>query len=306
MNARIVFSVDEGALNYEQEIISFSFRKDVYSSHTELTVSFIADNDEFESVTGLKFYIGNELIHHGLVDNLEHKNENGRRVAVISSRGFTSLLTQNHLEPGPMFSVSVNSLIDDVYSFSNVTHESSSTTNYIYINRGSSVWDGVVNLSYKNTGAYPFIAGANHVRISPLPSPEKYSYTNSQLIAVGEKISTKKIISHFHMADLEGEYGTYEYTDSFALSKNIVRHQFFEFDRRFLYSPNDALLFRSKFSKRANYCRYCRYIGYNGEDLTDLVSFGDLTRKKICSIIIKGENNCITTELGVYSDGFYT
>lgn len=74
--------------------------------------------------------------------------------------------------------------------------------------------------------------------------------------------------------------------------------------KQFLYSPQEALVYRDKYDKRAGLEYYCLYSGYNGEDLSDLVSFGSLQKRKISLVKIYGGSNGIFTELGVYVDDF--
>ena len=197
--------------------------------------------------------------------------------------------------------------MDDNYTLPHVTHESSSdTSGYIFVKNTSSMWDGSVNLTYKLNQTYPYIRGTNHVRITQAAQPSEFSYSDDELIESGFSHNYKRLVSHFNMADMSGEYGTYELEDEYAASKEIVRHKFFELDRQFLYDPLQALEYRRKFAERASYRRFCRYSGYNGEDLSDKVSFGIISGSRICGVKIIGNSSGVTTELSVYHDGFYS
>lgn len=307
MNVRIaVCSRTELIAEYDK-ILSFSFGKDVYTPWTSLKASFISDEASFLTAAEIKLYIGEKLIHHGLVDRLEQRLENGVRITSVSSKGFTSLLCRNQLEPGLKTSVSINSLMDGIYTLPHITHEdNSNTSSYIYVKNGSSIWDGIVNLSYKLTENYPFISGTNHVRITPEPLPENFTFGSSDIICMGTEYSYNRTLSHLHMAELDGSYGSFEYEDTFAASKEIVRHLYFEFDRQFVNEPQQALIYRAKYAKRGSQRYFCRYSGYRGEDLTDTATFGGISSKKICTIDIKGDSDGITTEIGVYNDSFYS
>jgi hypothetical protein len=251
-------------------------------------------------------YIGDKLVHHGLIDNLEMTNSGDKRIVTLSSRGFTSLLCQNQIQPGLITGISVNDLMDSYYELPYVTHEDNSDqSNYIYIKNHSTMWDGIVNLSYKLTGIYPYISGTNCVRITEDENPPEFRYSDSQLAESGLAYNYKRMISHFNMADINGEYGTYTLEDSIVTNRKIIRHNVFELDKQFLYDPQQALEYRDKFAKRGNFRYFCRYSGYNGEDLCDKISFGYALNKRVCRIEISGDSSGITTELSVYYDGFY-
>ena len=73
---------------------------------------------------------------------------------------------------------------------------------------------------------------------------------------------------------------------------------------RFLYSPQQALVYRDKYEFRGRERVFCSYSGYRGEDLNDLVSFGDISAERIGSVAVKGSSKGIFTEVGVYRDKF--
>ena len=73
---------------------------------------------------------------------------------------------------------------------------------------------------------------------------------------------------------------------------------------RFLYAPQQALVFRDKYDFRGRVRDFCSYSGYRGEDLYDLVSFGSVTAGRIGSLSVKGSRKGIFTEVGVYTDKF--
>lgn len=201
--------------------------------------------------------------------------------------------------------LSINSLMDGFYTLPYITHEENSdSSNYIFVKKGASMWDGIVNLSYKLYNTYPYIRGTNCVRISREQNPAVFSYTDDSLIASGLSYNYKSMASHFHMSDIDGNYGSHERTDSNAVNRNLVRHKFFELDKQFLYSPQQAIEFRNKLVNKANFRYFCKYCGYNGEDLFDKVSFGKASSKYITSIEISGGGKGIFTELGVYYDRF--
>lgn len=295
----------DGSEFNEPELLSFNFRKDAYTPYTTLSARAVTAESLFSSAAEVMLYVGGILVHHGLIDSLTAETSSGITVTSLSSRGFTSLLCQNQIEPGLKPDISLNSLMDSYYALPYVTHENNSdASNYIYVKNHSTMWDGVANLSYKLFGTYPYIRGTNCVRVTPVSQPGSFVYTAPELLATGSAISSKRLASHFHMADLNGNYGTYDLADNDVIAQKIIRHQYFDLDMQFLRTPPDALDYRDKYCARGWKRLFCRYTGYNGEDLSDLVTFGSVTLERICAVSITGTGGGITTELSVYRDKF--
>lgn len=305
MNVKIQIKKNDSSSLEEIEILSFSFKKNLYTPYTMLTANFIANHSDYLSVCEIILIIDNKTIHHGLIDSFEISEKNGVKTGKIISRGFTSLLLQNQIEPGIKNNISLNSLLDNYYPLNYITHEDNSNTeNYIYVQNRSSMWDGVVTLAYKLGGSYPFIESANCVRITPKPEPVHLSFSDSDITAYGILNDFSNLISNFDMPDIEGNYGIYTLENSDVTANKIIRHKYIDFDREFLYDPQQALIFRNKISGKAKLCYYIEYAGYNGEDLTDTVSFKSIDTKKIGLVNIKGSPKGIFTRTGVYFDDF--
>lgn len=306
MKVKVAVKLAAGTVFEETRLISFSFVKDVYTPCTALSARIFAEEDDYITAAEIMLYVGERLIHHGLIDTLECTKSKGRSIVSLASRGFTSLLCQNQLEPGMITGISFNDLMDSYYELPYVTHEDNDDqSGYIYVKSSSTMWDGVANLAYKLSGMYPYIRGTNCVRITAEQNPSVFTYDEAGLTESGISVSCKRMISSFHMSDISGEYGTYELEDDTVTNRSIVRHKYFELDKQFLYNPQDALEYRDKFAKRGSFRRFCRYCGYNGEDLCDLVSFGIVQSRRIGRIEVTGDGSGVFTELSVYSDGFY-
>ncbi|MBQ8348076.1 MAG: hypothetical protein IJY19_00285 [Ruminococcus sp.] len=305
MNAYIIMKNADGTENRENAILYFSFRKEAYLPYTMLSVRFISSSDSFLNVTEIKLYVGDKLVHHGLIDTIETTNSGGGKISSVVSRGFTSLLCQNQIEPGLKIGISINKLMNSFYTLPNITHEDNSDeSNYIYVGKNSTMWDGIVNLAYRFSGRYPFIRDTNCVRITPVSEPASFSYHSSELISTGSALTQRRLLSHLHMSDINGDYGQYEYTDTEAVSANIIRHKFFEMDQEFLNDPENALFYHNKFDSREKRRFFCCYSGYNGEDLSDLITFSGVVSERISAVSIKGSKRGIFTEISVYHDKF--
>lgn len=296
----------DGTTNVISDILSFNFVKDCYTPYTSLSAAFLSDGISPENVREIKLCINSKLVHHGIADTLDVCTQNGTTVCKITSRGFTSLLTQNQLEPGLKPNISFNSLMESFCTIPHVLHENNSdTSNYIYVKPNSDMWDGIANLSYKLYGTYPYIRDANTVRITPVSTPESFSYDNAELLKSGTRRTTKHMISDYHMTNIDGDYGDFDLTDQNVRALDIVRNFYFELDLQYLSSPMNALYFRDKFNTRKAISHYCLYSGYNSEDISDVVSFGSVEEKRINAVRIFGSSKGIFTELSVFSDSFY-
>lgn len=305
MNPEIVIKKTDGTQLSEVRLLSFTFRKNAYLPYTLLNARLCAVSENFENSSEIFFYIGQKLVHHGLIDSLRESYSGGSRIVSLVSRGFTSLLCQNQIEPGMKPDITFNQLMDGYYTLPYVTHEDNSDqTGYIYVSGRSTMWEGVVNLSYKFCGTYPYIRGDNCVRITPVSNPAVFAYSDEQLLSRGFAMNGRRLISNYHMADMGGEYGTYELEDTDAKAYGIVRHKYSELDKEFLYDPNGALVFYDKVASRMQKVFFCSYNGYNGEDLSDIISFGSINSERIDGIEIKGTSRGIVTELSVYHDKF--
>ncbi|MDE6426247.1 MAG: hypothetical protein K2K89_08965 [Ruminococcus sp.] len=306
MNVNLILKNTNNSEIISDKILSFSFHKDSYQSYTSLGAKFYGNLSAPENVSEIILKIDGKIIHHGLSDNISVEFSGGSSVISVSSRSFTSLLIQNQIETGLKSDISINSLMESYYNLPYVTHEDSSGKSYIYVKSNSNMWDGIVNLSYKVHGTYPYIRDTNCIRMTPVENPSVFEYNDNNIISRGISIDERKLTSHFHMSDLEGNFGEYELSDDDIISHNIVRHRFFELDRQFLYNPQQALEYRSAYSSRGRKKIFCTYSGYNGEDLSDIITFGNIENKRINSVKITGSSSGIITEISVYHDKFFT
>lgn len=307
MNAYAVITNTDGTTLRLNDILSFRFYKEAYLPYSQLSIHLNADTLAFSDAAEITLHVGGHEVHHGLIDSLTAENNGVTKHVSVISRSFTSLLAQNQTEPGMKVGVSINSLMESYYSFPYVTHENNSdTSNYIYVKSNSSMWDGIVNLSYKLCGTYPFIRGTNCVRITPVSDPQQFTYTLSEIITTGSEIVYRRLVSDLHMSDINGDFGTYELHDSAVSAKKIVRHKFIELDRQFLNDPQQALVYRDKYNSRAMVRTFCTYCGYKGEDLSDTAQLPGQSARRITAVEITGSSRGIFTEVSVYNDGFYS
>lgn len=283
--------------------IWFDFHKDAYTPYTTLSCSFIIDESEFVP-RNIKFLIGENAVHFGLVDTLSTSNYGGNFLVKLKSRGFTSLLCQNQVTPGMYTNCSLNSLMSDFIDIPNVTHQDcTETSNYIYVKTGSTLWEAIANLGFNQEQAYPFIRGTNEVCLWASDDYQSFVYDLDSVIDYGSCFDYTKIVSDFHMEDVEGTYNIYNFSNQNSQDKNIVRHKHIGLDRQFLSEPIDALIARNKFSTRMCEYKYVKYMGYNGEDLYDIVTNDDLVIP-IKRVSIKGNARGIVTQIAYSCDEY--
>lgn len=303
MTAAITIMDLSGKREVISTILSFSFYKEAYTPYTRISAVFEAGEIPPSDASEVCLYMDGRPIHHGYADVYRVTTENGIKKGYVTSRGFTSLLLQNQLEPGLYTNISIDSLMGGYINVPYVVHEQSGDTSYIYVKSGSSMWDGIVNLSHKLYGKYPYIRNENSVMIHRDSAVKSLVYKNEQLLSKGSELDTRTMASYWSMEDIDGGYGSYTYTETEAQIRSIVRERYIELDKRFLYDPQSAVDYRDKIAMRGWKKKFLTYSGYRGEDLFDY-AIVDNIRYDITSIKITGNEKGIVTGIGMYSDKF--
>lgn len=285
---------------------SLRFSKEWYTPYSLLRGSFIA-KEEIGEVVDAELWVDGKCLHKGLIDAADFEaSARGKRLTVVS-RGYTSLLAQNQLAPGFLYNISLNALMDSYIPLSYVGHESlSATVNYIYIKENTSMWEGITNLCLKQYGRVPFILGANTVRFNA-PAERKtvaLSPKNGNIARVGRFNDYTKMLSHYHMADTEGTYGTYNTSESAAIERRIIRHKQIALDSQWLGDPLGGLGYKLAGSMRGCGGNYAAYFGYSGEDLGDFFSYDGGAARSVSKIEIAGSGKGLITTLTAYSDKY--
>jgi hypothetical protein len=175
--------------------------------------------------------------------------------------------------------------------------------NYIYIREGSSTWDAIANFNFRLNGGYPYIEGTNKVRVTPR-TPVNHTFEEDDAIKYGILYDYTKIVSHYHMKDIEDTYDSYNKGSAFAIARGLTRHKQIPLDMQYLNDPDSGLLFKLNFSQRGCRCVYVQHNGYGNEEINDTLTFGSVVNGNIKKIVLTGENNSVKTLLGVYDDAF--
>ncbi len=296
----------DGNCRTEEVCFYFRYVKELYTPYVYFECEFTSSSVEIADFNRIEFYIYGKLMHRGIVDSIDIRCNSGRYKVYVKSKGFTSLLCQNQPTPGMMTNVDLNGIISTFPDIPYITCENSNVENYIYIKDGSTVWDAVCNLAFKQTGLYPYIEGTNNVRIKRRSPVMEYYLDSKAVLETGVRHDFTKVISHIHMQDIEGNYDVYSKENQAATGRNIIRHKQIPLDRQFLSNPESALDYKLNFSMRGIVCHYIKYVGYSFEDLLDYINCGDLSRKRIHSIDVTFSGGRAVTQLGFYDDGFYS
>lgn len=279
-------------------IMSFVFEKDAYTPYTRLSAEFMNRSNALPSdCYGVKLRLGAKTVHFGIADVYHSTRSSGCYRGSVSSRGYTSMLMENQIQPGLYTGITIDSLFSTFCPMQNIEHESNDATSYIFVKPGSSMWDSIANLSFKLFSRYPYIKGANTVTMSLPQSPKSLDLSFSKIFEYGSVTDTRKLASDFHMEDISGNYGTFDLSEPEAVNRSIVRHRYFELDRRFLSHPIMACEYRNMHAKFGLRRRTLTYSEYKGEDLFDRVTGGGITDKPILGIKVTGNKKGIITRL---------
>ena len=285
--------------------LSFSLEREVYTPFESVTAEYLADTSELPAADRIGIYLNQLCIFHGLVDSVQQYTSNHASFIRIKSRSFTSLLTQNELEPGLHSNLTIDSLMTQFYQFPYITYENFSGSGYIFVKSGNTMWDGVVSFGYKLTGHYPYILH-NHICLSPPQNTNHTTFSENQVSEYGSYTDTTKLISHYHMEDINGTPNSYQQSNPAAAAFNIVRHKQIPFDRSFLHNPDDALTFRNLYSCRGCRAKYLVYAGFQNELLGHRITFGNFIQNQtVCRVQTTFGPNGFRTKLWCYQDGFY-
>lgn len=289
----------------EAACTAFSLEREAYTPFNTLTAVFASEGTVDLDIDRIGLFREDSQIFLGLADEVSRFQKNGRLFTKVSGKSFTSLLTQNELEKGLYFDITIGKLVKGYYDIPFVSYENDSTSGYINVKDGTNLWDCIVCFGFKLKRHYPFVAD-NHIFLSPPDSAKSHTIPAEAVLEYGSVLDTTKIISHCHMEDLEGNENAYFLENAAASEMNVVRHKYINFDRQFLRYPQDALNFRIRYSMRGWKAKYVVYEGFRNEELGEKISCGDfLNNQTICRVLFTFGQNGLRTKIWSYEDGFY-
>ena len=276
---------------------------EAYTPYGSLTAEYLTETDEIPTADKVVLRWGEQEIFQGIADSIEAVRQNGRTLLRVKSKGFTSALVQNELEPGMHEDVTIETLLNGFYQFPHVTYETNGLKGYIFVKDGMSLWDNVARFGFRATGHYPYVRN-DRVMLQLPASPMVHTVPEGLLLAEGTSLDTARAVSHYHMEDITGTANAYEMEEPSVTDLGIIRHKQIPMDRQFLYDPEDALRFRLRYALRGSRAQYLMYAGFDNEQVGDLMQFGNdwLT---VCRVQLRFGAQGLRTKVWAYRDGFY-
>lgn len=285
--------------------IAFSLEREAYTPYDEITATFVADDEFTQNISRIGIFLDDTRIFLGLVDNIQFYYKNNIKFLKIHSKSFTSLLTQNELSSGLHSNLTIQKLIEDYYYFPYISYDNLSETGYIFVKSGNTMWDGIVSFTYKITGHYPYVK-QNHICLSKPQNSFFTEFHKNQILEYGSTQDYSKLISHYHMSDLLDNFNAYQKENPIAISAQITRHKYIDFDNSFRHAPEMALIFRNLYSCRGCKTKYLVYHGFGNEQIGHQISFQDfLQNQTVCRVRMTFGTQGFQTKLWCYQDGFY-
>ena len=286
--------------------VSMVLEREVYTPYERLTAVFLGDGSEdCTAAVEVELFWNETSIFLGIADKVEKYQRGGVWFLRVESKTFTSLLTQNELEEGLHSHLTIRQLVTGFYTLPHVTSEEDPTTGYIYVRERMSMWDSVASFVFKITGRYPYVDN-NMVRFSLGADVPVHEPAVSLITEIGRQLDTTKLVSDYHMSDIDGNPNAYQESNPAAQQAQIVRNKQLAFDRQFLSSPQMALVYRRMVSCRGMRANFLTYAGFNNEKLGEKLTCGQhLQNKRICRVRVVFGTQGLRTSLWAYEDGFF-
>lgn len=302
MNVLLKLYFEDGTTLETDRILTFRCVKERYTPYSALTAAAETECGG-SGIVRVEFSVGGKLVHSGIMDSLSVTKGEGRSLLKIASRGFSSLLAQNEIQPGTLTLMSLNKLMSEYMTIPNVTWQSSDEiVRYIYVKEHDSQWAAVTCLALTLHETYPYIGAVNEIRLTPAENP--LVITPEKIIEEGIRGDYSRMVSDYHMKDVDGNY-TYHYSDGFAEERGIIRHKYVPFDRQYIALDDLGLQYKLNFTERGCNAAFLTYIGYNGEELRDKAVFSDGTIREISAMEICGNaKRGVFTKITCYFDRY--
>ncbi|MBP1549751.1 MAG: hypothetical protein J6A05_07075, partial [Oscillospiraceae bacterium] len=99
MNVLLKLYFKNGTTLEIDEVVTFRCAKERYTPYSTLTVTAETECAD-AAIVKVDFYVDRKLVHSGIMDLLSVAKSEGRSLLKITSRGFSSMLAQNEIQPG--------------------------------------------------------------------------------------------------------------------------------------------------------------------------------------------------------------
>ena len=298
MTATLTLTKTDGTVLTLTRAVNFRFEKERYRPYTLLSGKFVGECEPAE-IARVDFYVGGRLLHSGTADLLICTRENDADLVSLRSFSFSKQLGQNESEPGIITSPNLETIINYANVVGVDVQANTDTTNYVYINERTTVWEAVRVYAMKAYGTHPFIRGTNTVSVS-VPLPTAFTYS-PPFVSTKKGLNLSTILSDVYTNDLNGDW-IYHLHNDFASDHNIAKEKYAPRDREWLYDLTDELRYYMDFSNRGRQFAGFTYCGCLGEDLCDKanVSALSLSGAEIDKITVSGDCRGIFTSIECY------
>lgn len=287
--------------------ISLRFEKERYTPYTLLEGQWYAPNIIPSEIISVSLILGGNGIHYGYPTLAQIINKDGKQVLKLRSKGYTDALSRNQPTAGLVPDVTLELLANSAIVCPNISYEENTPeVRYVNYYDGTSIWDAIVCYSIRAYGLYPYIRGANTVRISRPSDMGIVSLASTSLLAKGTGNDYSNLISAISESEITGEPNTYNIIDDFAVSRDIIRKKEILFDREWIMDPELGLKKRIDFSKRGVMYDFFTVLGYPGTDLLDQLVISDLGYVGEVSrfVITASQENPVSTQIYCYHDAY--
>lgn len=256
------------------DCISLRFEKERYSCCTKLSGKWSCEDYSFDNIINMSLVLQGSVVHFGPPSKgCEVIVENGKRVLKVNSEGYSQALALNQPTPGLLTDIDLYILSVSAVSCPNVSYEANTPiVNYVNYYDGTDIWDAIVCYSIRATGTYPYIRGANTVRVSPPSDLGIINVHPTNLISFGSGYDYTNMISEIHEADVDGTYGMYSAVNQNAISKDIIRKKEIPFDHEWVMDPLLGLQARFNYSMRAMNYDKIKFVDFPGGDIMDYIA----------------------------------
>ena len=290
-------------------IISLTLTKERYTPF--FTLEFTADGIWHEGLdtkdlTTVTLTYGQTDIFFGRTAGISHKKTAGRDIVSGRAFGFTKALSTSDALPGMMFDCTLADIAAANPTMPNVGYQQiSDSASYIYVKESDTVWTAIAALSIKLYEQYPYITGMNRVNIKKLGQTQR-DYSSELITAEIDGNNFNNAVSCIHMQGTQGTYD-YQYTDTEATRRGIMRERYIPLDRQWLSSPTLGLKHKMYFSRRGGVYKGFTYEGFKNEQLCDTVSInsGSLSYSgEVSKLILHADKRGVFTTVISYDDGY--
>lgn len=307
MNTLELICITDSMTYTLDECLYFRFVKERYTPYALLEGQWYCPGDNFNEVTATALIIDNNCIHYGFPCSCEIIKKDGRCILKLRSRGYTDALAKNQPTAGLVSNINLEGLANSAVVCPNVDYEADTpTVSYVNYYDGTTIWDAVCAYAIRATGLYPYIRGANTVRVSRPNDTVTLNTTTSSLLKRASGSNYINLISDISEADVSGNEGVYTISDATAYSKNIVRKKEITFDREWIMDPYNGLMARINYSQRGMYYDEFTLEGCWGVDLLDYFVVSDISFVgEIDKIEITGSaTKPVLTTISCYHDAY--